>query len=411
MFQPPLADPDPFRDLDSDPLLEQIRENLLDNVQFDWKSKEHLEIGDSTLNRVRHLFDRFVTYQSNHRTTQILWSAHPWLLNNFVFSPRLLFLSPQADSGKTTAMEISERLMPKNAPAGHATAASIYRLVDTQFNATGMRAQITVDELDTMFSPTRPNNDLRNMIDNGAQRGKRIFRADNTNGYEVFGPMMLGGAMGIDSLDKTILSRCLVVHMHPRLAEEEGEVWNQLLHEDEVAEIRKLLGFWGEFVNAAAWGYEPVMPKELLNRDGLKWKPLLTVADLAGPFWAEQGRDAALIDVRKSKAREVYKEDKRLLADVRTVFAKRSKLTLVSMDRLLDLLQELPRSQWSKLTTTRMQILLSRYEIDPVQVTIWVDEANSIGIAQRMKRVHKGYKRSDFEDKWKRYLPQEGTSK
>jgi hypothetical protein len=404
----------PIPELEQDPLLEQLRDLLIDNVAFDWNSKTHAEVGDAVLNRVDHLFGRYLTYTLNQRTTHVLWLGHPWLLNNFAHSPRLTFISPEPDSGKTTAMELTELLVPESVSSGNATSASIYGLVDQQFNINGVRPVVLMDELDTVFSPTRGDPQMRNIIDNGFQRGKYVIRGgkDKPVKYEVFGPMVLGGAMGVDDLHKTVISRCLVIQMQRRMPDEVIEEWDWFASRSEVLELRTLLGFWSEFVNEAAFGYRPPMPQELHNRNGLMWRPLLTVADLAGETWAARGRAAAVESVRAIQARTQPSPQVKLLSDIRDVFSAKPNLQQVSVDRLTALVKALPGSAWSKLTPQVLVRTMSRFEMYPTDVTVTVGVENDAnGNATSVKRVRKGYKRIDFEDNWRRYLPQEGETR
>ena len=70
-------------------------------------------IGEEVLDLIDAFLARFLGYFEEYRHTQLLWMAQTWLTYYWPRSPRLLFVSPEPNSGKTTALEIIQHFVPQ----------------------------------------------------------------------------------------------------------------------------------------------------------------------------------------------------------------------------------------------------------------------------------------------------------
>src|SRR5215218_6859067 len=69
--------------------------------------------GSELLDQVHAMVGKFVAYPSQHaQDAHTLWIAHTHLMDAWESTPRILFCSPEPGSGKTRALEITERLVP-----------------------------------------------------------------------------------------------------------------------------------------------------------------------------------------------------------------------------------------------------------------------------------------------------------
>src|SRR5262245_1330996 len=72
------------------------------------------EDGAVLLTDVYNFLGRFVAYPSPHaQVAHALWVAHTHLMEAWETTPRLAFLSPEPQSGKTRALEITALLVPR----------------------------------------------------------------------------------------------------------------------------------------------------------------------------------------------------------------------------------------------------------------------------------------------------------
>jgi hypothetical protein len=99
---------------------------------------------------------RFVAYPSPHaHVAHTLWIAHSHVMDAWESTPRIAFLSPESESGKTGALEVSELLVPRPITAVNVTPAYVFRKVADPAG----RPTILYDEIDTVFGPKAKDNE------------------------------------------------------------------------------------------------------------------------------------------------------------------------------------------------------------------------------------------------------------
>ena len=88
---------------------------------------------DGLLNEVHSFLDRFIQYPSHHaHVAHTLWIAHAHLMDVWEETPRLAFLSPEAASGKTRALDITELLVPRPVLSVNVSPAYLFRKVSDE---------------------------------------------------------------------------------------------------------------------------------------------------------------------------------------------------------------------------------------------------------------------------------------
>ncbi len=140
---------------------------------------------------------------------------------------------------------------------------------------------------------------------------------------------------------------------------------------------------------------EPTIPDELGDRAADVWEPLLAIADDAGGPWPERARRAAAVLAGK-QATDDDSVGVQLLFDIRATFDDLGHEEIPSRN-LVDGLARIEESPWAeldgrRLTAARLAGLLRAFEIRPQH---WREGARTV----------RGYRRSDFEDAFRRYLP------
>src|SRR5882672_4356932 len=130
--------------------------------------------GAELLNKVEGFLSRFISYPSESaRIAHVLWIVHAHLMDLWVNTPRIAFLSPEPGSGKTRALEITELLVPRPVAQIGCSVSYLFRKVS---DPNGLPT-ILFDEIDTIFGPkAKENEDLRALLNAGHRRGQKIGR-------------------------------------------------------------------------------------------------------------------------------------------------------------------------------------------------------------------------------------------
>lgn len=353
--------------------------------------------GAELLDSVRDFLSRFVIYPSHHcLAAHVLWIGHCWLMDHWESTARIAFLSPEPASGKSRALEVTEPLVPRPVHAVNTTPAYLFRKVSDPAGP----PTILYDEIDTVFGPkAKDNEDVRGMINaghrKGAVAGRCVVRGKEVVTEEL--PAYCAVALaGLDDLPDTIMTRSVVVRMRRRTTDEQVEPWRLRLAKPETDRLATRLANWSREVNPTEDGW-PAMPDGVEDRDADVWEPLLAVADAAGGHWPEIARAAAVTLVTESR-RRAPSVGVLLLRDIKKVFADyRGNDKLLTGDIIRGLV-DMEESPWGTIRRG-----------DPIDPRGLAQRLGKYGISPKTQRdgeaVFKGYSRSQFEDAWRRYVP------
>jgi putative DNA primase/helicase len=313
-----------------------------------------------------------------------------WVHDIATYSPILLVTSAEADSGKTTLLGIiaflAKRALASVSISGPALFRSIAKWEPTMI----------VDEGDTAFVN---NEDLRAVFNSGWTRHQGVIRCDpethEPRMYSTFCPKALG-TKG-KKLPDTTMSRCIIIETKRKRADEQVEDFD---HEDdsELAELRRRLARWS-FDNAQSLRKaNPDMPSGFINRTRMNWRMLLAIAAAACDD-AERRAHGAAKEIEGSRTEITDTSlSVELLRDLRAVFGEEDESQLPTRAIISGLvgMEEKPWSEYGR----------AQKPISPKQLATLL---KPFGIHSREIHEHdshtKGYKREQFEDVWKRYLP------
>jgi hypothetical protein len=360
------------------------------------KPKSKKPMGSEVLDDVRSFLSRFVAYPSSHaHVAHTLWVAHAHLMDAWVSTPRLAFLSPEPGSGKTRALEVTELLVPRPICAVNCTPAYLFRKVGD--NENGLPT-VLFDEIDTVFGPkAKENEDLRGLFNAGHRRGAQVGRCVvvgkkvMTEEIEAFSALAVAG---LGDIPDTILTRAVVVRMKRRAPGVKVEPYRRRKHEPQGTAIRAILEAWASRVLGSLMDVEPVMPNGVEDRAADVWEPLLAVADAAGGEWPRLAREAAVTFVTESKASSPSL-GVRLLEDLRTVFANREALPTATIIEELNKLEESPWATIQKgkpLNPEGLSRRLGKYGVKPEQ------------IRPPVGKQFRGYTSAALAESWSIYL-------
>jgi hypothetical protein len=351
--------------------------------------------GAQLLDDVHQFCGRFVAYPSEEaQTAHTLWIVHSHLMDIWESTPRLAFLSPEPESGKTRALEITELMVPNPVEAVNVTPAYLFR----KMGAPEGPPTVLYDEIDTVFGPkAKDNEEIRGLLNAGHRRGavagRCVVRGKVVETEEIpaYGAVAIAG---IGNLPHTILSRCVVVKMRRRAPDEHVEAFRRRIHSPEGEALRERISSWASAVAERIRTALPstLMPDGIQDRAADVWEPLLAVADAAGAEWPARARAAAVTLV--TLVREASPSlGIRLLGDLRQVFGEADSR---STKWLLEALHNLPESPWADikgkpLDDRGLAARLRPYDVKPKPVRI----------GETMLR---GYRRADLIEPWRRYL-------
>jgi Protein of unknown function (DUF3631) len=335
---------------------------------------------------------RFVAYPTEHAAVaHALWVVHTHLMDAWESTPRIAFLSPEPGSGKSRALEACELLVPNPVNAVNVSVAYLFRKVGDDAG----RPTILYDEVDTVFTKSGENEDIRGLLNAGHRKhsvvgrcvvyGKRI-ETEETPAYCAV------ALAGLGDMPDTILTRSVIVRMRRRAPTEQVEPYRRRDVEHQASALRDRIAAWAASVFTQVADARPAFPDGVADRDADVWEALLAVADAAGGDWPARARQAASFMVKASK-QSTPSLGVRLLADVRQVFGSAERLSTDSMLKALQAIEEAP---WCDLRGK------------PLDARGLAQRLKPYGIASKQVRLGtstmKGYERADLADAWLRYL-------
>jgi hypothetical protein len=310
------------------------------NTATNGRAQQDAVQGDAMLAAVCDFLGRFISYPSESaRIAHTLWCVHTHMMDRWDNTPRIAFLSPEPNSGKTRALEITELLVPRPVLTVNVSPAYIFRKIGSEEQP----PTILYDEIDTVFGPkAKENEEIRGLLNAGHRRnaiagrcvthGKRI-ELEELPAYSAV------ALAGLGWLPDTLLSRSVVIRMRRRAPTERVEPFRHRIHKKEGEPIRAAIEAWAaEQPAQIVW---PALPDKIQDRDADVWEPLIVVADLAGGEWPERARKAAVALVAASRDAEPSL-GVRLLTDLKAAFGVADKLSTAEILRNLCNIPEAP---------------------------------------------------------------------
>lgn len=264
-----------------------------------------------------------------------------------------------------------------------------------------------IDEADT-FLPG--NDELRGMLNSGYSRQTayvvRVGAArageseggsasshnpgENPSRLEKFSTWCPKVISGIGRLPETVADRCIVVRMQRKLAQEQCE---RLRNLDGLPLKRQCARFVADHSQQIG-DARPFIPPSLNDREADIWEPLLAIAEAAGGEWPEKARQAA---IELSEGAHDPDPMGSLLQDILVVFKAAGTDRLFTKDLVLALGLGGTRRWTSLLKRKPLSELWLAQHLRPYEVkprTVRIEEARA-----------RGYLLEDFEETFKRYLP------
>ncbi len=346
--------------------------------------------GPELLDDVLSVLTRYVIFPSGEAAdAAVLYAAATHAQQAWEHGTRLLVKSPEKRCGKSRLLEIMRELVNLPRPTVNISAAALVRSIHPDDPPV-----LIVDEADRLYGSkvkTETNEDLTAILDAGFARGWPYTRYNAarcmTEDFPTFCMAMLA-SKGV-SLPDTIEDRSVIISMRRKAP---GESVASFRRRDvpELHDLRDLLHAWVASCADDLAKAEPDMPVD--DRAADCWEPLCAIADAAGGDWPERARQACTV-LSGAAEQSGSADGVRLLADLRTVFgADDVKTTAAILKELLNV----DESPWG--------------DVDgkPINAYGLSDRLRPYGVKPRNVRigelVARGYRRSDLNESWTRYL-------
>jgi hypothetical protein len=350
------------------------------------------------LEEIRAFVRRYVVLSDAGAVAVALWVVHTWAIEAFETTPRLAVTSAERRSGKSRLLEVLERLVREPLFTSNISVAALFRIVDESCPT------VLFDETDTIFSPRGRDDaaeDLRGLLNSGhRRRGGEVVRMVGqgaglrTHRFKVFAPVALAA---IGKLPDTVADRSIPLRLERRAEDEPVAPFRFREAEAAAAPIRERLERWAQAAVEVLAEARPQVPAGLNDRAADSWEPLLAIADLAGPEWAEEARRAALALHGEEEVRSAGEE---LLGAIRRVFEERGCDRISSKDLVAALNEEEDAPWGGELTPRSLAARLRRYKRPDggrlTPGTIRLPDGST----------PKGYLAEWFAEAFRRHLPQ-----
>jgi len=348
--------------------------------------------GAELLDAIVTLTRRYAVVSPEAAHAVALWLLHAWALDAFDVSALLGIVSPTKRCGKTTLLEIVGHLAPRAVSASNITAAALFRIVE-KYSPT-----LLVDEADTFLSDA---DELKGVINSGHRRSSAFVVRTVGDDHEpaLFRTWAPKAIALIGKLPATLEDRSIVIAMRRRAPGESIERFRSTECQAAALPLRRQAFRWAGDHLAKLRASDPITPAELHDRAADNWRPLLSIADLAGAEWPERARSASLTLSKESDEADGSALVE-LLAELQEIFQSRDRIPSAELAEHLGAKSESRWAEWSNgkwsagkpITQRQVARLLAPLKIKPSSIRIGTE-------------TPRGYLREWFDDAFARYLP------
>jgi hypothetical protein len=239
-----------------------------------------------------------------------------------------------------------------------------------------------------------------------------VGRGFEVKQYNAYSPKLIAG---IKSIPETVSDRSIQIKMKRKLKSEKREKFRRRTfnQESEVpSRVRSQLALWAETSTCHEVLVDDLMPDEIDDRFEDMWEPLFQIAQDVSPEWVERTKRACLA---LSSGRDLDSNDGvALLRDIKAVFDKYRQVNVFQSEGLVELLKDVPESQWfeEQLDSKKLSKILKEFleSVDsqgrvvglvPLEGRSW-HFSNGNNPPSNSRRI-RGYRVEQFADAFARY--------
>jgi len=333
---------------------------------------------------------RFIVMSDSAATAYVLWLLFSHSHDAARISPILCFTSPTMRCGKTTCLELLDRLARRTLLTSNISPGAVYRAVEES------GATLIMDEAETY---THDGDGIRGILNSGhTKRAAYVVRCvgeeKRARRFKTWCPKAVAL---IGKLAATLQDRSIQVSLERKKTTDHVERLGDL-PEDALDSLRSQCFRWAQDHLEILKGTRVHRLPGLHDRAFDNWRPLLAIAEVVGGEWPERARQAA-IALSGGAGEEVAGKSEILLQDIRTLYdAMKPQDGLLFSTEIVKGLVEMEGHPWAdygrgrELTVNQLAKLLRPFSITPRTGRRGEDRA-------------KGYYRDDLEEAFTRYLP------
>ena len=339
------------------------------------------------LEAIRDTFEHYAIADAASKDALALWALATFCYDAFSVFPKAFLTSPTKRCGKSITLEVLEAVVCRPLVSSSISAPSIFRAVEL------WRPTLLIDEVDRL---SKDNEELIGIINSGhRKRTAFVIRTVKINDehipqrFSTWSPMALAG---IGRMADTIMDRAIVIALRRKTrGERVAKLPTDLFERNHTLRRRCLR--WANDHKDELRGMRVEMPQHGNDRAVDNWEPLVAIAHLVGGDWPERAIAAfhALTAEEEEEAVGVM-----LLEDILQYFEAtgHDKVSSVNLATSLSQQEGRPWAEWSRgkpLTANKLARLLKPFKVNPHPI-------------RDASGVWKGYRRSQFEDAFSRYL-------
>jgi hypothetical protein len=373
-------------------------DRIYSGVDEVFSSDSSLEGGARLLDDIVTFLRRFVVLTEAQAFAIALWVVHSHAFAAALVTPYLYIRSPEKRSGKTRLLEVLQLLVANPWRTGRTSVAALIRKVSEE------GCSMLHDEVDAAFSGDRTYAEaLRGVLNDGYSAGGNatlcVGQGSNikAKSFPVFSPKAFAG-IG-NHLPDTVADRSIKIELRRRTRAEGIERFKMRRVTPQAEQLRLRIADWAVPKIEKLRELEPAELTEINDRAEDLWEPLLAIAELAGPEPLARARRVAvaLSGGRDLEDAEDGSNGVALLCDIQKAFGSDERIHSSELLRRLtsDAFSESPWSTW--------------HHGKPMSARVLANLLRPYGIRSRQLKIEEqnlnGYRREDFKDAWKRYVP------
>jgi len=334
--------------------------------------------GPAMLIELCRVIRRYVVMKTEDVVAVALWCVHAHVIDAFAISPFLNLVSPQSQCGKTTAMTIVARLVPRPVLSGNMSPSSVFRSIEKY------KPSFLIDEADSF---EKINEELRGLLNSSHLRDSATVIRTIGDEHEprLFSTWCPKAVALIGRLPETLDNRSIVIEMRRRNQDEYCERFSSIEPHPELDTLARKVARWATDNFDAIRRAAPRAPEGIDLRIYDNWMPLLSIADVAGGEWPRWVRIAAAVFAARNIDPPSIKVE--LLKDIWEVMGERDQMTSEDLVKALGDMADRPWPTWKygkPITQIQVSRLLKGFGIRPQNIRIG-DKVPKGYYAQRLR--------------------------
>jgi len=329
---------------------------------------------------------RYIVMSDDVAMAVSLWTMFAWVHDVAVYSPLLILTSVEIGSGKSTLLNTIKFLTPRPYHVVEITGPGLFYIIDRK------QPTLFIENADKWFLRRPDGKEIINAswTREGAKVPRRVGKT--WYDYNVWCPKAID-MVGLPPND--VASRSIICPMVPKVS---TEVVEKFFYKDDETFLelrRKLLRFSQDNL-AVLKDARPIQPLGLSNRPAANWELLFAIADLAGE--GKRARKAAM-----NLSRNPYEPSARvqLVAAFRKMFGARDMIT--AEDVVTALLANPDDAIWHEY---RGRAPITKFQVAALLKPLGIRSV-TLHPTKRSNLTRAGYRREQFEEVFKRFLPPE----